>query len=234
MSNNHFDELVDSCIKYAGRQMLKKMADEAPSDEELEDFCFSTDSLDSLVMSDINKQVGRLRLRHLVTLAGKAAAVVLIFIAVTAFAISSSKALRAQFINLFISESEVSVDFSFSDAEENSEASPSVQSEDHIAPGYLPDGYVLEESTTNGYHAHSEYLNEADERLMISRMGIGASHSVDNEHSRVYELEVMGKPAIALESEYMNILFFTSENFEYSITGVISIEDMIPIAEGLE
>lgn len=234
MSEHHFDELVNSHIRYAGIMMLQKLADEAPTDEELATVSVPSDELDKLVLSKINKEVGKKRLRRFLNLAGRAAAVFFIFIAVSAFAISNSKALSAKLLSLFIAENVVSVDFSFSEADLNDNYKSAVNLVDYINPGYLPYGYILRESTANEAGAMSRYFNKSEEMLSISRFSLGASHKIDNEDTNIYEIEMLGNPALVLETPDFNFLFFANEYYEYKINANLDIEELILIAEGLQ
>ncbi len=234
MNESHFDELVDSYIKYAGREMLLKLAEEAPTEEEIAQVCVTTDALDSLIMADINKEVSKRRFRRVISMTAKVAAVFFIFITISAFAISGSKALRTRFVNLFIAENDVSLDFSFVDEAESESSNVSVDIKDNIEPGFLPAGYELKESNSVGKNALNRYFNSAGQMLMIKRSSIGASHKIDNENSNIYEIEVMGKPALVMEHPEGNYLFFTTDQFEYSVGGNLDVEVLIMIAEGLK
>ncbi len=57
MSEHRFDEMIDSYIKHAGREMLLKLAEEAPSEEELAQVCDASDALDKMIMAVIDKEV---------------------------------------------------------------------------------------------------------------------------------------------------------------------------------
>ena len=233
MSENHFDELINSHIKYAGMMMLSRLAEEAPTDEELAAAFIPCEELDRLVLPEINKEVGKRKLKRTLLLAARSVAIFFIFIVVSAFAISNSKALTAKFLNLFIAENNVSVDFSFSESGTRANSTSDASLFDYISPGYLPDGYVLRESNSNESGALSRYFNETEAMLSISRFSLCASHQIDNEDTNIYEIEVLGYPALVLETPDYNFLFFTNDSYEYKITANLDIEELILIAEEL-
>ena len=233
MSERRYDELIDSYIKHAGRELLLKLAKEAPSEEELANVCDASDALDRMIMDVIDKEVEKKWLRRILSVAGKAAAIFFIFVTICAFTISYSKELRTQFAGLFIAKNELSFDYNFA-KEEDGSLSRSLEIKDNIAPGFLPAGYVFRESSADGISAISRYFNSDGEILTIERSSIGASHGVDYEQSVVYEIDVLGNPAFVLESESANLILFSTDRYEYSIDANLDIDILITIAEGLE
>ncbi len=134
---------------------------------------------------------------------------------------------------MFIAKNELSFDYDFA-KEAGGNLTRSSEIKDNIAPGFLPAGYVLGESSADGVSAISRYFNRDGEILTIERFSTGTSNGIDNGNSRTYETEVMGRQALITENPDGNCLFFTTPQYEYRVSADLDAEVLITIAESLE
>lgn len=221
MNKNHYDELLDSKIKCAGLEMLAKLAEDAPSEQELEAANTESADLDKKVGAAISKKVAKLRAVRFFKTAGKVAAALLIVAAVSTVAISSSEALRVRFLNLFVTSNEISVDIKVDET---------VSSNDPISAAYLPEGYTFVDEETNETLSLYTYKNTSGETMRISRFIGEVDISVNNEGSTVREIDINGKASLLVENDKANTLVFYTEMYTYMIEANVESEELVKIA----
>ena len=224
MDKNRHDELVDSYLKYAGEELLSKLAEEAPSEEDLAGFEIPSNNIDQRISATINKEVNKRRRKRTFKIATRVAAGLIIVLIVSTITIASSEAIRTRFFDFFKTSDEVSETVIVSD---------DTDVQDDILPGYLPEGYHHVSGSVDEIMAVSIYEDSNGNTIYISRKKSAGTISYDNERSTSYETTIDGNKAIVVESPDVNTIFYFGDSYVYKLFGIVGVDELIKVIESL-
>ncbi len=224
MGKNRHDEFVDSYLKYAGEELLSKLAEEAPSEEELADFEIPSNNIDQRISATINKEVNMRRRKRSLKIATRVAAGLIIVLIVSTITIASSEAIRTRFFDFFKTSDEVSETIIVSDDSD-------VQ--DDILPGYLPEGYHYVSGSVDEIMAVSIYEDSNGNTVRINRRKSVGTITYDTERSTVYETTISGNKALVISSPDMNSIYYFGDIYVYNLSGIVDVDELIKVIESL-
>ena len=233
MNNRIYDEIFNTKIKAAGYMLLDKIADEAPSEEELCGLNVSFDKIDSRVKASIRKISAKHFAKKAAKIFALASSVLILLVGIGIMTITHTQALPIKFKDILMKDNKTHVDLSASE-EIESEEEFITKDTDIIDPGYLPDGFELVEVQVSQVFAVNTYLSRENNTIRLTKSKSAGSIAFDNERSTHYETEIMGNKAIVLENQDMNIVFYFSNNYFYEILGeYVDTQELIKIAQKL-
>ncbi len=221
MIENYNDEMVDIAIKYAGREIF---ADAGANCTDV--WAQSPARLDNAVSALARREAAGRHAKAALRVTVRVAAILAVIIVISTGAVFSSKALRAQVMNLFYVEKEGSTEISFGNGEE-------VQLPVGMTvPGFIPYGFKLIETQEegDGIIIMCLYENEAGEQIRIQQLPIDANIGVDNDNA--YETQVAGRTAYVSE-EKESVVVFNNDWNSFIISGMAPVEDLLAMAESI-
>lgn len=225
MARCYYDDVFDTAIKHAGREILLDMAGAAALSEEPRYSESFEKSMKRIIDGDIRKR----RTSKVLKVATRAAAVLLIMLFVSTAVVFSSEALRSEVFNMFAKIGEDSVDIG---SEVGIESIP----EGMIVPGYIPEGYRLTEAKNVGQFSYrSEYKDSSGNIITVWQMKAdNLDLGIDND-GNAYETEISGVRAIAADNDDNNIVAFIYKEYTYTIETFNGAElsELIKIAQSI-
>lgn len=229
MTKRHNDEVFDSLIKHVGFEILSGMADEIPDRQTILARIGNTDAMDNVIKKTIKKDLNKRHIRKAGRIMLRVAAVLLIFLVVSAVAIVSSKALRTSIMNLFYLVDDDTAKISI--IEENDDE----RFDQILKPSYLPEGFYLVEQTPVNELMISIYENANGDTITIEQIQGGLQMIGGEEKANSQELEINDRPAFLMENEEFNVLIACSNEASVTVTAdvEISIEELIKITKSL-
>lgn len=232
------DAAFDELLQEAGGEYVRQMLAEMPDDGELAGMFPETPSLDQK-MESVFRRERRDRAARKAAKWGKRAAVICLVALGTCFAtIFSVKALRAQFLSMFIEPHEEYTAFSFQGEEEDvlAKAAPPVVNDYEVT--YLPDGYREMENDDHEYMRLFTYENDEGDIIHLSMMeATGTGISLDTENAETGKAEVNGNESFWVQKEmegstYVTILWHDNE-WAFILSGQEPYGEMLRTAEGI-
>lgn len=195
-----------------------------------------TEELDRRCLSMIRKHYGRERARKigktLWRTASRVAVVACLMVALFAVAFAASETVRVNTMNLMVKVTEEYMGFTFCGHEEAEDRGPS------LSVGWIPSGYTLTEKSLNKINASFEYVDDNENRLIISctataGMGVG----FDIEDAVVENVTVDGHEGMLIEKDGAYDLAWPDKNNTRLIDiisfGGLSREEVFAIAKAL-
>lgn len=158
----------------------------------------------------------------------------------------SVEALRVRFLNFFV---EVTDRYTEIRVVENSRDEYRAQGEEEnletffseepattngTGPSYIPEEYQLLEIKDYGDVVMIKYTNDKEQELLFTRMPNGGSTQIDTENAKVTEVSIHGNEGIMSEKEGFVILFWHDQSYSYTLTGEISAQEMLNVAESVQ
>lgn len=229
-----FTELFQAASEEYARQMLAEL----PDDEELAGMFPDGSSLDKKMESVFLREKAD-GLSRRTAKWGKRAAVICIVALGTCFAtVFSVKALRTQFLSMFIEPHEEYTAFSFRDAAEDDAVVAGSPIVNDYSVTWLPDGYRETEAEDHTYMRVFSYEDDEGGRIHLSMMeATGTGISVDTENAETGKTAVNGNEAFWVQKEidgdtHVTILWHDNE-WAFILSGQEPYEDMLRMAEGI-
>jgi hypothetical protein len=233
MNKKTYDEIFDAKLKAAGHLMLEKLAQEAPSDEELSGFVFPSKKLDDKIKASLRKASAMRVAKKAARASVFVAAAMVMIIGVGIITIKHTQALPIKFKDIMLEKNADYVELSASEAIDNDEDFLA-RGMDFIGPKYMPDGFGLVDVHASSVTITNTYLSRDNNTIRIMKSKTAGSVAFDNEHSTHYETQIMGNKAVVFESEGINTVFYFSNNYYYEISGkYVDAQELIKIAEKL-
>lgn len=231
LNKEKFEEIFNVKIKAAGLKYLEKIADEAPSCDELEEFNVPCEKLDEKIMAALKKFKKKLRRKRGFRIITISIVALFLLVVVSSITITSTEALRVKFNNLFVTDNGDNLELNASGSLDT-DSLP--EGSDMIEPGYLPSGFILVKADITTVSVLNKYLSTDNSTLIIIRSQVAGSIIVDNENCNNYETKINGNTAIVSQSDALNAINYFSNNYHYHIIGEgVDIEQLIKIAENL-
>lgn len=229
MTERHNEDAFDSLIKHAGFDILAQIADDVPDRETILARIGDTDGLDKVMKKTVQKDINKHRRRKVGRVFLRVAAVLLIFLVVSAVAMVSSHAFRTSILNLFY----------FVDDDDTAKISIVEENDDEkydkiLKPSYLPDGFYLIQETSVNEMLVSIYENANADTITIEQIQ-GELQMIGEEKPDNQDLEINDRPAFLMENEEFNVLIAYSDYASVTVTAdvAISVEDLIKITKSL-
>lgn len=159
----------------------------------------------------------------------KIAAGVLIFLSVSFVTVMSVDALRVNILN-FINEkldnyTKVSVD-------DNNKPNADIQGE--VMPAYLPEGYEKVFFEYKNDYYFSTYQDKNSNEIILVKLSEWTTAGIDSEDAYMERLIVNGHAAEYYEKNSNSTLLYRYEGKVFLLSGPISKNEIIKIAESLE
>lgn len=217
---NYSEEMLEVMIRHAGHSVLAEAGCGCESSASV------SDEFSGKMHAMIGRQTAGRRIKRVLKVLSRIAAVVVIFIVVSAGVIFSSEALRTKVMDIFaaVDGGEMSINFIHADIE---------LPEGIILPGYLPKGFNLIEAKGKEGCMTSLYENGSGGSVSISQFPLrgGMDIGVDQEHS--YEVEIAGRKAIVVEADGCADVFFCNDEYSFEIFGNIEVSQLLIVAESM-
>lgn len=225
MGRSYYDDVFDSAIKHAGRELLLDMAGVAlPSEEPRYSERFEK-SMKCIVDGEIRKR----RVSKIIKVTTRVAAALLILLFVSTAVVFSSEALRSEVFNMFSKIGEGSVDIG---PEVDSGSIPVGM----IVPGYIPEGFRLANAKEIGISRFkSEYKDLSGNIISIKQLiADNLDLGIDND-GRAYETEISGVKVIAADNDDNNIVAFIYREYAYTIRTLYDVElsELLKMAQSI-
>lgn len=206
----------------------KKLSDSLPTDEELKDITFS-ENFENKMQKLIRAQ--KKSYFYLINTVGKRVAVIILAIMISLTATTFGvKAIRESVIK-FITETfekftAVSV--------ENEEA----DAQDDIVknlPLYIPEGYMLSNEMDIGVLYQVTYTNQDGNSIdYIQKINFGTIYNVDTEDIEYERINIKSFEGIKYNKNRINKVVFADATYMYDISGQVSFDELIKIAESIK
>lgn len=101
-----------------------------------------------------------------------------------------------------------------------------------LSLNYVPEGFVLEKSESKNNFIYYEFVREND-FFDFHTMDIKNSLSIDTEEANVKKISINNMEAVYSENNNVNILVWHDDEIMYILTGNISENELVKIAENI-
>lgn len=157
------------------------------------------------------------------------AVIVLVVLAICSATVMSVEALRVPFLNLFINSEERKTDIEF-----NKDQAIVEDESFAVLFEYIPKGYELVSEEIEEQDVSLMYLNSDEETIFIDMYYGGSSISLDTEDAEHGEIKINGEQGFYSYKDGLTMLVFSKNEYVYSITASIELEEVIRIAENIK
>ena len=106
--------------------------------------------------------------------------------------------------------------------------------EESYYPTFIPDGYVLRFSNTNGGISEAEYTNAQGDKLLIRICDITAGNRINTEGARISRTTVQGVNATVLQQPYEKVDVVWANGDRYFIVSSNDYETTLSVAESIK
>lgn len=232
MTDKH-ERLLDEYLKFASDEYLKEV--EAENDRLMEEYkdVEYPKSLDiwfeKLMDKKRKKYNCNKRLHTLFIVAKRSAALFVVFLIVGSIAVLSVDALRVEFMNLFIEQTDQYDEYSLSSDElmEYVEADAL-----KYYPRYIPLGFKLNEYSHDNFETTIEFINGA-KLFNVNVSYKNTEIRLDNENVEKSTLSINGKSATLLQYDDKIRIMFKVDKAIITVSGNLEKEEIIKISEKL-
>ena len=150
----------------------------------------------------------------------------------SAVSILGVDAWRMKFYNKLINRNETSTDISL--VESNGESGLAIENMDIK---YIPDGFTLQETATDDSTGEIYYLLFRDDENNWFYLDVFDNNgliSANTEGAELEEIKIRGNDAVLSKNNINgeNIIIFNDQKYFYEVTGIISVDELINIADG--
>lgn len=165
-----------------------------------------------------------------------AAVFLVILFSVAAVSISSVQGFRAKIYNWFFSENTNYVDINILDEEGSIELDKVHGSWDYVyVPTYIPSGYSMVETKSSPLSISIIFKNSDNEELFfIQENYVSKKVVADNEISEFSEMQIGSIKGYYIKNEYGNSLSWHNNDYTFSLSGIIELDEMIKTAENVK
>lgn len=101
-------------------------------------------------------------------------------------------------------------------------------------PAYIPDGYEKIVGIDTPFMCTADYYFNKDLMFSYSQQPISSGSAFDNENCEISELKINGFDAILFKGSDYNTLYYHDDISSYTITGCISSDELIKIANSIQ
>lgn len=225
--------MLDQILKYAAEQKMDDMANDYPSDTDLDktvSFSPGFEKRMNEIFKKSRKKSRAVRNRKILLRAGIAA---VLFLAVSTTIVFSVDAIRVPLLNLFTEVGQESTTTHVVGDKANYDAFAD-QIHGLFLPTYIPVTYTVKTIKVAGQHYAVEYQNPKGEVIQMQKFADGDTLGLDNENVQVQEMTVNGEPATCYSKNEFNTLLFKYNKNLMLLTGHIPQETIVQIAQSMK
>ncbi len=233
MNKKTIDAIFDAKVKAAGHMLLEKLAEEAPTDEELSMLALPSKKLDDRIKASVRKASAMRVIKKTTRASVFAAVAIFMVLIVGVITMTHTQALPIKFKNIMLKKAENHIVLSASEVLETDEDFLT-NGVDLIGPKYMPEGFGLVDVNITSETIRNTYLSLDNSIIRIMKSKTAGSTTFDTEHSTHYKTQIMGNEAVVCEFNGTNTVFYFSNNYYYEISGQdVETQELIKIAEKL-
>ncbi|MDD2955490.1 MAG: DUF4367 domain-containing protein [Oscillospiraceae bacterium] len=242
--NRGASKAFDELLRDAGEEYVRQMLEEIPDEEELANMFPDTSSLDLKMESVYRAEKRAQAARRFSRWGHRAAVIALVAVGTCVATIFSVKALRVQFLSMFVEPHPEYTAFSFRDPDTG--GSPDYTVPRHLQPvendyeaTYVPEGYQISQQEEYQYMKMIIYENAEGDVIHLDMMeATGTGISLDTENAETGTTTVSGNEAFWVQKEqdgsvWVTILWHDNE-WAFTLMGAEPYEEMLKMAEGVE
>lgn len=217
--------------------LLRKGAHEYLENDLLDDLSENKDDAQSELSEATKNKIKRMirqairreKSMRIVKLVPRIAIVVLIFIAICSITVISVEALRVPFLNLFINTKEKITDIEMNEGQ-------TIDEENNISVlfGYIPNGYQFMSEDAQERVTTFIFINENEESIFIKRFSDEGTLGADTENADYDVVMIKENQGFYSVKNGITTLVFTKNEYAYSITASIDLDEIIKIAENIK
>ena len=206
----------------------QECADSLPNEDELEKHIFS-EAFENKMMKLIKLQK-KTYYQYINTVGKRVASIVAVFILCLFITIFSVKALREPFVHFIVETYEKFTSIFVEKETTNDNIEFKV-----MVPQYIPEGYVTEEPIITDLDVIYTYFNN-DGLYFIYTQDLfdKIQTTIDTEKTFYEKIQIDSLEGIYYENKGMNCLVFNDGTYNFSISGYISKDEIIKIAESIK
>ncbi len=219
------DKTLDAMLQVAVSDSEDKMVDDLLKGFEGESHEFSEKHINDMQILFKKEQRSQFY-RRIQTYSKRAAVIFIAVILISAISISSVSAWRIKFMNFIIEMTRYDTDINFDDNDSKTDT----YKFEEITLEYIPEGFKLERSEVRENHLNLTF-EKNQEFFNFRTRDIGGSLSIDTENADVKKLMINGSYALYSENNNNSILVWHDDETAYILTGNISQNELIKIAE---
>ncbi len=228
------ESLFDLALTYASKEFVDEIADKYPDSDDLRGkYEFSPELekwVDELFQKDKKKS------RHkknkdtwniILAIMKKGAITICSAIALFALMAFSIPSLRVSLANYVIQLNEKHIAMELENEAEETQGT--IKNSDL----YIPEGFEIIEEANNDNIYIIRYANQKNEIIHFEQYTGSVSLTIDNEESEFEKTIISGVECYTTIKNGVNIIVFNTENYGYKISSVISMDELIKMAESL-
>lgn len=191
--------------------------------------------LDEKILSMIKKYEKGEKRKHKLRILNKVTTKVAIFIAIFTIGflitLTTVDAFKITITNFFIEQREK---FSSISLTENNNISIPSELIEKYYPRYLPEGYEIANTYVNDDKFGISYVNKNNGIINYSYFGVNAAASIDTENRTETSVLVNDFQGYMYSKDGHNLLVFNTDEYIFVISGFISQDEIIKIAESIK
>ena len=221
------EKIFEDLLRYATQEASRELAEEMPEIENVE---FS--ARHNLMMKKlINTHRRKERLKSVRVIARRVAAVAAIFVIIAGVSVASVQAWRVRFLNFVMSFNSNNTEIRYEENQTNSD----LYTIGDIIIEYIPDGFNLTGSNNADDYISLEFTN-GDNYFDICARNINSNTAInlDTENSTASKIKINGMEALLVEKGGEVSLNWRTNNHSITLTGNLSKDEIIKIAENLK
>lgn len=139
------------------------------------------------------------------------------------------------FVNKWITVGDGHIDISNNISEQEYDLSEVPDNWEYIyLPQYIPNGYKVISIEPDYFGILIEYSNDKDYIYFYQENNLNASMSIDTDHTDISDIKVGNYDGIYLLSDNRGQIMWDNREYYFSISGEISKEELLKIAESLK
>ena len=218
--NDLFESVLDEAANVANERLGTSI--EMPTDE----ICFSKKH-EAKMKKLIRKQNLKEKFFENLTTNKKIACILLacfVFTGVTMFGVNAWRMIT---LNYVFDPDKPNTDISFGVNK------GSFYSDDSVLFRYIPMGFEITKNSSRSAYLKLKFSRD-EQYFVLSVNGLDGNLSVDTENAKIEKIFINGNEGIYSTNEDVNILFWHNETNAFTISGNISKEEMIKIAQNFE
>ena len=215
------DKTLDNLLYYAAQEASKELVDEMPAPESVE---FSYEH--KRKMKKLFKNSKKISTKSYLK---RASAIVAVFIIISGISIASVQAWRIRFLNFIMHITESNTELRY---KENDTESSSYSADDGNLES-VPNGFKLSESRNSSGKIYLRFENKNLTFSLYIRQ-LDSTLNVDTENADAKVIKLNGKDAFITEKGDIISIIWNSETKSFALSGNLSEEEIIKIAENIK
>jgi hypothetical protein len=235
MSNNDLNnKIFDDLISYAcEKRMNEAIPNELPTDDEIDKEISMSPEFTKrmeLYFKKSKQKYHSVRIRKIIL---KVVAAVVVLLIVSTTIVFSVDALRVPVLNFFNDINKTSATIHVNDAKVNYDAF-SNQIKGLYLPNCIPEDYTVKSINGLTEFYTVTFENPDGSMIRLVKLSEGDAVGVDSENANAKQITVNNEPAEFYNKDGTDTLVFKYDKKAFTLTGIISIDESVRIAESLE